>query len=282
MLRPTTILKNLLITLLLTNTLNAQEPGRLITQHAVNCDGFPVPNAPLFAYLQNYKCIAIGDMPGTGEPAALLAYFARLYAAAGKKVIVGIDIPKTEMAEFIKERDSLHLAQSKFFSGRYGSACASKAWFNTLTTCNRLGVQFCFFGSYSDSAMYRSVMEQYRSDTSAVILTLSDKAHNRSVPGNGSNTMGCYLKSFFGSQFCSVDHIFGGGSMYYQTSHGPELYEFPPVNQVYANATKYNSYFVPNIFNPSNGRSAYFFTERVTASAPYATHTADNVVAKVP
>jgi hypothetical protein len=276
------ILRGLLAALLLTTTLQAQDATALITKNAVNCDGFPIPNEPLYASLKNYKCICIGEMHGTEEPAALLVYLTRLYAAAGKRVIVGIEIPKTAMAGFIEERDSVHLAKSKFFSGQYGNGRASEAWFNALTTCNRLGVDFCFFDSDSDSAMYLNILEQYRRDTSAVMLTLSNKTHNRFTPKAASPTMGYYLKSFFGKQFCSIDHIFGGGTMYHRTSQGLELYEFPAVNQVFANATHYRSYFIANPFNASNGCSGYFYTERVTASPPYHAEKADNFAAQTP
>jgi hypothetical protein len=270
------ILRNLLAALLFTNALQAQDASGLIAKNAVNCEGFAVPNDPLSASLKNYKCISITGMRGTEEPAEMLVYLTRLYAAAGKHIIVGIEIPKTEMVAFIEERDSVHLAQSRFFSGH--DARASEAWFNALNTCNRLGVDFCFFDSCSDSAMYLNILKQYRADTSAVILTLSNKPHNRFTPNSTSNI----LKNFFGKQFCSIEHIFGGGTMYYHTSHGIELYEFPPVNQVYANATHYRSYFIPNTFNASNGRSAYFYTERVTASPPYLAAPVDNLASKTP
>ena len=277
-----TIIKSFLATLLVTTALQAQDASGLIRQNAVNCERFSVPNEPLYASLKNYKCICIGDMQGTEEPAALLVYLSRLFSAAGKRVIVGMEISETAMTGFIKERDSAHLAQSRFFSGPYAPGRASKAWFNALNTCNRLGTDFCFFDSYSDSAMSLHLLEKYSADTSAVILVLSDKSRNRFVPNGTSNTLGCYLNRFFGQQFCSIDHIFGGGTMYYNTSQGPELYEFPAVNQVFANASTYRSYFVPNTFNASNGCSAYFYTERVTASPPYLTETADNFAIKAP
>lgn len=255
----------------------------MIRQKAINCEDFSVFNASLYASLKNYKCISIGGMHGTEEPAALLAYLTKLFAADHKRVIVGIEIPETTMAKFIAQQDSSHLAQSEFFSGNNGHGRASKAWFNALNACNRLGVDFCFFDSYSDSTMYLQLLKQYRNDTSAIILTLSNTSHNSFNPNGTGNTMGFYLNNFFGKQFCSINHIFGGGTMYHHSSHGLELYEFPPVNQVFANATHYSSYFIPNTFGAANSCSAYFYTQKVTASLPYnADLAADKLAAKTP
>lgn len=259
----------LLIALLTLGRLSCQTVSDTIKKIAIDCGDLTLPNEKLYSALKDYKCICIGELHGTKEPSDFLVYLAKLFTDKKKKVLVGIEIPKEEMAEFIAKLDNKNLPKTAFFSTKGTDGRNSEAWFNAISECNKLKTPFCFFDSYSDSLMYTNLIDCYKTDTNYVVLTLTGNIHSRLEPFGDMKTLGSYLIEFFGSKVFSINHIFNEGTSYNSSGDGPTLRKIPPFNSAFATSTNYTSYFISNIFNGPYSCSAFYYTKKVTASLPY-------------
>lgn len=256
----------LLILLLATCSLSSQNVVEAIKKTAIDCSDLTIPNKKLYSVIKDYKCICIGEMHGTKEPAEFLVYIAKLFIENKRKVIVGIEIPKNSMTEFIEKPDSVGLSQSSFFSVKGTDGRNSEAWFKAINDCNKLEVSFCFLDGDPDIIKYNNIMECYNADTNSIILTLTGNVHNKLFPYRDKKQMACYLKDHFGNKVLSINHIYNEGTMYNLTSDGLNVRTFPPHNNIFATSTEYSNYFLFNIFNTSRDYSAFYYTTYVTAS----------------
>jgi len=259
----------LLIFLLIVGKLYSQNGANVINTIAIDCKDLSLPNDKLYSFFKDYKCICVGEMHGTKEPAEFLVYLTKLFTEKNKKIIIGIELPKYAMTEFIEKKDSISLTQSGFFSSKSVDGRNSEAWFNAINECSKLKTSFCFFDGYQDNFKCGNIIECYNADTNSVILTLSGNVHNKLLPYKDNKTMGCYLKEYFGNKIFTINHIFNEGTMYNLTSEGLRVSEFPPKNNVFATSTNYSNYFVPNVFSTTDGYSGYYYTTFMTASLPY-------------
>lgn len=249
--------------------LSSQNISDTINKLAINCKDLTLPNDNLYTYLKDFKCICIGELHGTKEPAEFLVYLTKLFTDKNKKVIVSIEIAKNAMTSYIEKQDSTSLTQTGFFSWKGGDGRNSEAWFKAINECNKLKASFCFLDGYPDNIKYDNVLECYNLDTNCVILTLTGNIHNKFVPYKDNKQMACYLKEYFGNKLFTINHIYNEGTMYNLTSDGLNVRSFPPTNNAFATSTNYSSYLIPNIFNNTNGYSGYYYTKLVTASLPF-------------
>ena len=259
----------ILITLISAGDVCSQNIADTIKKLAIDCPDWTKANQSLYNRLKNYRVICIGEMHGTQEPAEFLTGLARSFVSNKRKVMVGFEIPAGEMADFIEQNDSLNLSRSEFFLKGPSDGRNSIAWYNAINTCRKMGAGFCFFDSGSDKGMYDRVLECYQSDTSAVLITLSGNVHNKLLPCKDIKTMGCYLAEKFGEKVFSINHIYNEGTMYNRSSQGLTLRRAAPKNNAFSTSTSYGAYFIPNIFNQTDGYSAYFYTKTVKASLPW-------------
>jgi hypothetical protein len=265
-------IKFIFLTLLTIGRLHCQNAEEAIKKTAIEYKDWTASNQNIYAALKDYQVICVGEMHGTKEPAEFLIGLAKTFVSNNKTVIVGIEIPENSMTQFQKQRDSIGLAKTKFFTDKTVDGRGSEAWFRAINECNKLGVKFCFFDNSDnnrDCGMYEKLIGCYPADTNAVLLTLSGNIHNIIIPFNGSKTMGCFLKEHFGNKVCSINHIYNGGTMYNRTSEGLKVHTVNPTNSVFSTSTNYNSYYLQNIFNIPE-YSAFFYTKTVTASLPIA------------
>ena len=268
----TMINKTQLLFLILLNVTHfrCQSVEQTIQKMAIDCSDFSTSDPKLYAALKNYKFICVGEMHGTKEPAEFLTYLAKTFVSNNRSVIVGFEISDHLMENFNKQRDSVGLLKTKFFSNTSDDGRGSEAWFNAINDCNKLGVTFCFFDAVSeqrDLGMFEKLLACYQADSNSVILTLSGNIHNKLIPFNNSKTIGYYLQQRFGAQVCAINHIYNGGTMYTKTSDGLKVHTLDPKNGVFSTATAYKSYYLPNLFNMAD-YSAFFYTRLVTASLP--------------
>lgn len=258
-------------TLLTIGRLHCQNVEDAIKKTAIEVKDWTSSNQNIYDVLKDYKVICVGEMHGTKEPAEFLLGLARTFASNKKMVIVGLEIPENSMMQFQKQHDSTALSKTKFFSEKTIDGRGSEAWFRAINECNKLGVKFCFFDNSDtdrDLGMFNRLIECYKVDTNAVLLTLSGNVHNRIVPFNDAKTMGCYLKERFGNKFCSINHINNGGTMFNRTSNGLKIHSVEPTDGIFSTSTSYNSYYLSNIFNIEE-YSGFFYTKSMTASLPW-------------
>ena len=259
------------LTLLTISRLHCQNVEDVINKTAIEVKDWTLSNQNIYAVLKDYKVICVGEMHGTKEPAEFLIGLARTFASNKKTVIVGLEVPESSMTQFLKQQDSISLSKTKFFSEKTVDGRGSVAWFRAINECNKLGVKFCFFDNSAtdrDLGMFNKLLECYKVDTNAVLLTLSGNVHNRIVPFNDVKTMGCYLKERFGNKVCSINHINNGGTMFSRTSNGLKVHTVAPTDNIFTTSTNYDSYYLPNIFNITE-YTGFFYTKTMTASLPW-------------
>ena len=258
----------LFIFLLTVCRLSSQSVADTIKKIAIDCKDLTLPNDKLYSALKDFKCICIGELHGTKEPADFLVYLTRLFTDKKKKVLVGIEIPKEEMKEFIAKPDNNTLKRTAFFSTKGKDRRHSEAWFNAISECNKLKASLCFFDGYPDTLMYSNLIDCYKSDTSYIIITLTGNIHSSPEPVDDYKTMGCYLKEYFGKKSFAINHFFNEGTIY-NSSDDLTIRNIPPINNAFATSTSYSSYFILNIFDGPYNCSAYYYTKKVTISPPF-------------
>lgn len=264
-------IKLIVLTLLTVGQVYSQNVEEAIKKTAIDLKDWTAANQNIYTALKDYKVICIGEMHGTKEPAEFLIGLTKTFVSNKRTVVIGIEIPESTMAQFQSQSDSIGLSKSKFFTDKTRDGRGSEAWFRAINECNKLGLKFCFFDNSDpdrDLGMFNKLMKCYANDTNVVILTLSGNVHNRIVPFNGAKTMGCYLKERFGDKVCSINHINNGGTMFSRTSAGLKVHTIEPTDGVFTTATKYDSYYLPNIFN-SWEYNGFFYTKTMTASLPH-------------
>jgi hypothetical protein len=263
-------IKYIILTLLSVGQLHCQNVEDMIKKTSIECKDLTAPNQNIYAVLKNFKVICLGEMHGTKEPAEFLIGLTKTFISNKRTVILGLEIPEKLMTQFHKQRDSIGLSQTNFFTEKTVDGRGSEAWFRTLNECNKLGVKFCFFdnsNSNRDLGMYEKLIDCYQADTNAVLLTLSGNVHNRIVPFNDAKTMGCYLKERFGNKVCSINHTNNGGTMFSRTSKGLKVHTIEPTDGIFSTSTMYDNYYLPNIFNITE-YSGFLYTKTMTASLP--------------
>lgn len=257
------------ILLLLITQTYSQNSLDTIKKNAIEITNLTMPNQNIYCLLKKYKCICVGEFHGTKEPSEFLTGLAKTFLANNKKILIGFEIQKSTLLNFPSQNDTNSLSKTIFFNQKRMDGKNSKAWFKAISELNKLNVKFCFFDEgLGDSVMSKNLINCYKEDTSFVILTLSGNLHNKLLPYKNSKTMGTYLKTFFGDNIFSVNHIFEKGTMYNLTSEGLKIHSLPDKKTNFSLATNYINYFISNTFNKTNGYSGYLFTKEINASLP--------------
>lgn len=256
---------------------NSQTVQDYINKNAINCSNLSDTNITLYNCLKKFKCISVGEMHGTSEPAAFVLGLAKTFVQNNKKVIIGLEIENKKINFFSKTRKIADLEKSIFFndSAKYGRN--SEACYNLIFSANKINsIDFCFFDSdlafdeNRDSTMAFNIIKRYEADTNSVIITLSGNIHNMILPYNNKKTMGCYLKNYFKNKYFSITNLYGGGTMHNNTGNSLKINTVEKTNSIFDTATHYNNYFlVANFQNYLKEYNGIIYTKTITASLNY-------------
>ncbi len=257
--------------LLFATKIQAQNLPRFISQNAID-----IKSEQLFDKIKNYKCVMVGEMHGTQEPAAFLGELVKIAVKNGKKVILGIEIPSKDLRQFIGKSTTENLKNTHFFKTGYGDGRNNKTWFDLIETCKVLpNVELCFFdvdtiSSNRDSVMFANLLKKYTQDTTNVIYTISGNIHNRLTPFNEQKTLGCYLVDYFSDKkIMSINHFYGSGTMYNDTGDGAKLHKVNTPPSIFATSTSLENYLLPSLPQGfMTGWTAILYTKVVTAAMP--------------
>lgn len=248
----------------------SQEREEAIRQNAIQCNTLSAINSELYLAFKDYKCICIGEMHGTKEPAEFMTGLVKTFIKNNKKVVACFEENESGMKEFLEQKTEYSMSQTSFFKSIPVDGRSSHAWYNAIKECLELQTKFCFFNGEHDSIMARNLILKYEEDTNYVMITISGNIHNSIVPYRGNKTMGYYLKDYFKDRLYCINHIYAEGTMYNKTSEGLKIHNIERKETILSISTKYSAYFIPNIFsNLSAGYNGFLFTQKVTASLPY-------------
>lgn len=270
-------MKNYTIILFLFLKLNgkAQSFSNFIKQNAIE-----LKSELIFDKIKAYKCLMIGEMHGTKEPAEFLTDLVRLSSKNGKKIILGLEIPANDMVEFIKKKTTKNLKKTIFFKNGYGDGRNNEAWFELIENCKKLkNVEFCFFdmnsnensgSSNRDSIMFNNLIKAYKNDTTKVIYTLSGNIHNKIKPYRNNKTLGCYMVEYLSENtVLTINHFYGEGTMFNRTPEGLKIRKIKGQAEIFNSSTKFENYFLPKLPEGfMDDYTALFYTKTMTASIP--------------
>jgi hypothetical protein len=270
-------MKKLVITLLIFINFKgyAQTFADFIDQHAIE-----LKSPLILEKINGYKCLMVGEMHGTQEPAEFITDIVKIASKKGKKIILGLEIPPNDMKEFIKKRTIKNLKKTKFFSVGYGDGRNNEAWFKIIETCKKLkNVEFCFFDVDSDSRideqsrdslMFSNLINVYKKDTTQVIYTIGGNFHNKIKPFRQNKTFGCYMAEYFSiDKVMSIFHAFGNGTTYNRENGVLKIRKIEGQSKLFTVSIKFAQYFLPKLpRNFTDDYTAFFYTGTITASMP--------------
>ena len=232
----------------------------------------------IYALLEEYRLIMLGEMHGTNEPAEFLIGLAELFAKNGEFIQVGFEIPKDQMQTFLTKHTDESIVNSSFFSNNLSDGRASIAWANAIARLDKNPFITIFFYDIdssqsftianSDSIMYLNIKEQLEKYPTWRTITLSGNIHNMLVPFREQKTMTSFLINDttlkINDELCSLHHDYVSGTMLNNKGNGLEVHHVEKTSSF--SELPDNMYFY---FNPSNKNYPYhgiFFTRTVTAS----------------
>ncbi len=251
----------------------AQNLPDFIKQNAIN-----LKSDALFEQIKDYKCLMIGEMHGTEEAAAFLTDLVKTSSQHGKSILLGIEIPASDMARFIKKPTTKNLKKTTFFKQGYGDGRSSEAWFRLIEDCKKLkNVEFCFFDVETnsneqnrDSIMFIHLINTYQKDTTKVIYTISGNIHNKIKPFRNNKTLGYYMVEYFSKyKLISINHLYGSGTVYNNNGEGLKIRDIKGMTGIFATSAPFENYFLSKLpAGIMDDYSGIIYTKNITASLP--------------
>lgn len=254
----------------------AQEFAKFLKENAIEIQDLNQANEQVYAALKPFRCIMVGEMHGTQEPALFVESLLKSLKKEGQKVLLGIEIPMEDMEGFRLKKAKKTLLTTNFFSKGYQDGRNNAAWFDLITAAaKQKGVHICFFDSNKnntnrDSMMFEQLKVAYAKDTTQIMLTISGNIHNMTLPFRGEKTLACYLTDYFSSKnLASINHYYDNGTMNNNNGSGLVMQQLSNKGGPFASATALQNYLLvkyPAGFTPNY--NMILFTRKVTAALP--------------
>jgi hypothetical protein len=286
-----------LIYFLCTTHIAAQiEDTSYIRAHAILIADRRASNHNVYSSLSSYQIILVGELHGSKEPAEFIEGITRTFLNHDREVIIGMEIPATDMTEFTDSGTAESLTKTKFFTnavdmGTDGDGRASEAWANLLMAFKDSKVKYKFFdatpnqykgGSNNrDSMMYDNINRILIENPAAVFIGLCGGYHNLLRPDPYHCPMGWYLMHAANSaltdttKMISLDHVFDTGAFYANTGQsgptGLRINEFKKsISGTFGTAVKYDNYLL--IGKGHEGYSGILYSRTIHASEVWLTN----------
>ncbi len=258
-------------------SLKAQEFATFLKENAIEIQDIKQANEQVYAALKPFRCIMVGEMHGTQEPALFVESLLKSLKKTNQKVLLGIEIPREDMEGFKLKKAKKTLRSTIFFSKGYQDGRNNAAWFDLITAAaKQKGIRICFFDSNKnnenrDSMMFEQLKAAYAKDTTQIMLTISGNIHNMTLPFRGKKTLACYLSNYFSSQnVVSINHYYDNGTMNNNNNgSGLAMQNLSNKGGPFASATTLQNYLLvkyPAGFTPNY--NMILFTRKVTAALP--------------
>ncbi len=260
--------------LLLQNTLFSQELKDFIAENAIFLTKLDAKNENLAKAMLPYRCIMIGEMHGTKETAQFTFGLIQSLAAKKKKIVLGIEIPAKDVANFKQKKAKKTLAASTFFQKGYNDGRNNEAWFELIVAASELkNVEICFFDSADnerDSLMSENLWSAFRKDTSRTLITLSGNIHNMLLPFRNEKKMGAFMTKFFSSTtIAAINFDYASGTILNNMGDGLKERKIEAQNNIFAKATDKPYFLLPKMPDwYSKNHNMLLFCREIKAALP--------------
>ena len=265
---------------LLLAPLSGQEIPAFIKENAVNIDRLDSLDNKVYHLLTEFRLVMVGEMHGTNEPAKFVIGLTRLLRETGDSVQVGLEIPSGKMTGYINQPSNSNLYSSDFFALNSGDGRASVAWAELISSIDKdpkvrifffdVNIGECKNPGDRDSIMYLKVKDKIREHPKWKTITLSGNIHTMLLPYKEKTKMSLFLSRdedlHLTGRICSLNHVFGSGTMMNNTGNGLELGNIDNSLSDYSTAVDYENYILLYNVNANNRYSGVFFTRIVTAA----------------
>ena len=264
---------------LLVGNLRAQISHKFIGENAIEVTSVEdAKSDSLYEKLKHFQLIMVGERHGTNEPAEFVGHLSKVMVHHGKKVALGLEIPRDEMRPFIEYPSEESLNQTDFFSKDNLDGRNAQAWYDLILDCYQdTNIQLFYFDNLKgrimklrSSAMYISLVEVKKEFPDYTFITIMGNVHNRLKPFSGIETMGSLcLKdtvNFKKDKICSIVHMFGGGTALNNRGEGLQLEEVKFKENHYSEATDFNHFFIPDVEKYFKVYTSLYYSRTITAS----------------
>ena len=278
-----------------TNLVAQIEDTAYIRAHAILITDRKASNDNVYSSLSSYRIILVGELHGSKEPAEFVEGIARTFLKHNREVIIGMEIPATDMQDFIDSGTAESLTKTKFFTkavdmGTNGDGRANVAWANLLTIFKDSKVKYKFFdatlsqykgGSQNrDSMMYENINSILIENPAAIFIGLCGNYHNIIRPDAYQCPMAWYLRHASNSaltdttKIISFDHVFDKGTFNSNMGEsgptGLRIHEFKnSISGVFGTAVNYDNYLL--IGEGHEGYSGILYSRTIHASQVWLT-----------
>ncbi len=259
---------------------NAQSNVAYLKANAVRMDDAEQLSDSVYHLLTPFQVFMFGEMHGTNESAPFIIGLANLLASKGDTVSVGLEIPSSQMTNFISARTDSSIYQSNFFSNLpYADGRESFAWASIISHLkNNSRIQLFFYDINTeeekkydrDSLMYLNIKKQIDLHPNWKVVALCGNSHANISPDE--KKMAWYLKKDkelnLAQKLCSIYHYYLQGSCMNDFGNGYQ--ETPvgrPVND-FDTTFSFDKYFVLLSAKTTFTYTAIYYTKTVTPSLP--------------
>jgi hypothetical protein len=220
-------------------------------------------NDSVYKLLSPFRVIMFGEMHGTNESAPFVMGLAKLFTGKGENILVGLEIPSSQMTKFNALHTDSSIYQSEFFShvppvdGK-----ESFPWASLISSLNKNPKVKIFFFDLNndddkalsrDSLMAMKIKEQFNRHPDWKMITLSGNYHNKIT---NKSSMTSVLKRHIAAEVCALNLEYKDGSAFANFGHGMEIKQLGSYPSVYNSTAGYDQYLLiqsPNVYYEYNG-----------------------------
>lgn len=261
-------------------SLNSFSQGiqQYIKDNAIEIESLDNLSPSVYNGFKDYDIIMVGETHGTEEPATFVLGLAESIIKKENSVAIGVEIPRSQMVEFIQSPSAETLIKTQFFSQENKDGRKSKAWFDLILSCSKNdNINLFFIDNFDtpgadarDKAMYESIKEYHELHPNEKIITLTGDIHNSLIPMYNVDRMGTLLlkdnEFFTPEKICSVRHFFNGGTTYSNKGNGLEIHNYNFGDNDYSTAVNYNNYLLFYESAEPSSNNCLLFSRKVTHS----------------
>ena len=257
------------------NSVELSDEEQRIKESSIEIKNLSTLNNKIYKEIEEYEVIMVGEMHGTKEPSEFVLGLCELISKKEQSVILGLEIPSSQMHNFTNNMSIEEIKELGFFRGEGSDGRNGEAWLDLLEKSNKneaIKVEFIDSQTLStrDSSMYKEVCEIRKAYPKTKIVTLTGNIHNWLKPFSNEMRLGGLLvndtMNFNPLKIMSINHIFNKGTMLNDMGNGLELTTIEGKENIFNRALSTKMFLSKRIFEDRDQYTHFLYTDEVTHS----------------